>query len=226
MQHLRLFMVVLSAILVIGAVVASAAQAEPKLAGAPTSLTASGGAGKLKSGANTIECEKNTATGEVSEGGKNGETTIKWTGCTSESIKCKSEEESNGLKPEKNGEIWIKLPVHLALWRITPKHIYAWLFLLIFVRIKCGTLSIKVAGSNGGVLLGTSLEEGKATTSTTLTGAESGGKQEITSCEEPAELCSSSPIELLSEFVEGKPESSVLVQTDTVTFAKSVTAEG
>lgn len=114
--------------------------------------------------------------------------------------------------------------------------LYYFLFLFELVVLKCGTLKIHVVGDGGGVLGLTGFEEGvkvKAGTAVELVAAaelnakeESTGKQEVTSCEEPAELCSEAPIELLSEFVEGKPESSVLIQTGEMTFGSEVTAEG
>lgn len=216
MPHLKLLTVALVAVLAFGAIIASAAQAEPKLKGTPSTVTASGGAGSLKAGSEEIKCEKNTASGEITSSTL-GLITIKWTECkTSAGAKCKT----TGAATE---EIVLSNDsFHVVLVGSGAK-MYWIEFLEPALAIKCGVVNVTVKGN---VLLSTTLEEGVGTTTTTLVGSESGGKQAQTSCSEPAELCTENPIELLSEFVEGKPESSVLIQTDTITSTNTITAEG
>lgn len=226
MGQLKLLTVALVAVLALGVVAASAAQAEPTLEAAsyPVKVEAKGEAGSLTAGSNVITCTKNTAKGEIESPGKLGKVTITWTGCESSGSKCKSEAEGNSLKGA-SGEIIVETPVHLVL-KVVGSHMYSFLFLVELVLIKCGILVIDITGFHGGVLLTTTLAEGTKSGTATLEGKGSGGKQEITSCEEPSELCSETGIELLSEFVEGKPESSVLAQTDSMTFSPEVTAKG
>lgn len=109
------------------------------------------------------------------------------------------------------------------------RQLYYLLFLLELLGVRCGVLKLHFTASGGGVLALTGFEEGvavKAGAAVDVAGEDVEGKQEITSCEEPAELCSQSPIELLSEFVEGKAESSIIVQSGEMKFSSEVTAEG
>lgn len=234
MRHLKLLAIALSAIMALTAIIATTAQAAPELKAAsyPVEVNAEGGAGELTQGANAIKCEHFTAAGNLTSTTL-GLVVIKWTGCTDEGVKCKSEEAGNGLKPTSNGEIWVETPVHITLLtsgpNMTSLQLYYFLFLFESVSLKCGVLAIKVIGDHGGVLILTGFEEGvavKAKTAVALEGKGSGGVQEVTSCEEPAELCGESPIELLSEFVAGEPKSAVLTQTGEMKFGAEVTAEG
>lgn len=228
MRHLRSLVVAFVAILALGAVVTSAAQAEPKMKteSFPVKLTSEGGSGKLTAGSHEIKCTANTGKGEL-ESATLIFITIIFTGCETEGVKCKSEAAESSEKSSTAGDIIILVFAHLTLLNNGPgmaaNELYYWEILLILVLIKCGVISINVDDS---VLILSSLPESIGELIMKLEGKGSEGKQEVTSCEEPTELCSEKPIELLSEFVEGKPESSVLTQTETVNFEKEVTAEG
>lgn len=228
MRLVKSFTVALIAVIAVGAVIASAAQAEPKIKAEkfPVPLTAEGGSGTLKSGANTIKCAKNTAKGEV-ESATLLFVTISFEGCEDEGVKCKSEEAESSKKGPANGDIIVLVFAHLVLLNNGPgmaaNQLYYWEILVILILIKCGVISINV---DDNLLMLSSLPESIGELLMTLESSEKEGKQEVTSCEEPTELCTEKPIELLSEFVEGKPESSVLTQSDSVTFEKEVTAEG
>lgn len=207
MSKLGLLTVVLLAVLALGVVVVNSAQANPKLA-TGYYMEGSGGASKLVSGGNGIDCTANTVTAPLGVSGEEGTANFRFTGCTYEGVKCKTEGDPNGE--------WVLGPVSVHLVAIVTHTLAGFLISLGSAKVKCGTIMVTVLGP---FILHAALTNGtpvSPTESVTMEGKESGGKQEFRTCEEPAGLCSEGPFEPKTEFVEGKTESAVETLSDEV----------
>lgn len=224
LSPIRSLSAVIGLALVIGAVLANVAQAEPKLKAAsyPVTYEGSGGASKVTAGGHEISCTGNTTSGEISapEGGEQrGKSTTKFTGCAVEGAKCKTE-------GGKTGEILVNGPVnHYVL--VGPaeedQSLYGLVELEVSASVACGLIHVSVKGTLVVILL---VKEGKPTKSFEAEAKGSGEGQEFTKCEEPKALCEGGTFSLTSEFVEGKPEAAVLTVRDKVTTSAEVTPEG
>lgn len=198
---------------------AQAAQEHPfvKASSYPVEFEGSGGAGSIVAGSSEIKCSEGSAIGEITSGGTTGTGQVKFTGCATESVKCKTE-------GAKSGEVLLSGTADFV--SISAGKLAGLLVLGSSTKTLCGVLIITSTGS----LLASlpSLTAGKVVKTSESVSVEakgSGGKQEFSTCEFPTSVCGEGPFTIKSEFVEGKPEETVVTGSASAKFTQEITPE-
>lgn len=198
---------------------AQAAQEHPfvKASSYPVKFEGSGGAGSIVAGSNEISCSEGTAKGEVAAGGEGGSGAVTFTGCASAGVKCKTE-------GAKSGEVSVSGTAHFV--SIAAGRLAGLLVLGSATKTLCGVVTILSTGSLLADL--PSLVPGKAVKTSESVSVEakgSAGKQEFSTCEFPTSVCGEGPFTIKSEFVEGKPEETVVTGSASAKFTQEITPE-
>jgi hypothetical protein len=213
MQRLKLFGLTIMAVFMLGAIAANSAFAleNPEIlpapeAKAPATFVSKGGTGQLTSKNNAISCKENSSTASFTSNPGVTTTTITFTGCESEGVKCSS------LGVATKGLILFLAEVKLVTVLLSGTLFPGLLIVLptTLIHIECGGIILLLVGGSvlaqiDGLTSGTKFKAKEAKKLLFHVEAEK-QKQSLKTCDTPTALCSGKTFELYSEVGKGKEE--------------------